>query len=178
MKPKTKYLLLGIVILVFLILLFSLVYQKRKTIGLFAKPSPSSTPIITPTSEPTPSPSPSPTPTPSPLPSPSPTPPPSPQPTYNSEQINTFIEQYAGQYGVDANTLRQIAVCESNFNPAAVNDPYAGLYQFNPTTWKNNRAIMGEETSPDLRFNAEEAVQTAAFILSIDRGGIWPNCFP
>jgi len=89
-----------------------------------------------------------------------------------------LIKIYADQYGVDPNVLRYVAICESNFNPAAINGPYAGLYQFNPTTWENNRQLMGEDPSLDLRLNAEEAIKTAAFILSIGRGNIWPNCFP
>ena len=35
---------------------------------------------------------------------------------------------------------------------------------------------MGEDKNNDLRFNAEEAVQTAAYVLSINQAYIWPNC--
>ncbi len=101
-----------------------------------------------------------------------------PQPTFNLEQINALIERFGSQYGVDPNVLRYIAICESNFNPLAINGPYAGLYQFGPITWQNNRQLMNEDINPDLRFNAEEAIQTAAFVLSIGRGGVWPNCLP
>jgi soluble lytic murein transglycosylase-like protein len=79
---------------------------------------------------------------------------------------------------VDPNVLRHIAVCESGFNPLASNLAYAGLYQFSPNTWQNYRGNMGEETNTDLRFNAEEAVQTAAFVLSINQAYIWPSCVP
>lgn len=89
-----------------------------------------------------------------------------------------FIERFAGQYGVDPNVLRHVAVCESGFRADAINGPYAGLFQFNVNTWKNNRKLMGEDTNLDLRFNAEEATQTAAYLMSIGKRGIWPNCYP
>jgi soluble lytic murein transglycosylase-like protein len=97
---------------------------------------------------------------------------------FSSEQINVFIERFAGQYGVDANVLRHVAVCESGFNPHASNLSYAGLYQFTSNTWGNYRKQMGEDENPDLRFNAEEAVQTAAYIMSIGKTHIWPSCVP
>ncbi len=135
-----------------------------------------------------PSPSPSPTPTPTPIPTatpipkptttPTPTITPVPQPQFSQEEIHGFMERFAGQYGIDVNVLRHIAVCESGFNPLAVNGPYAGLFQFNSTTWKNNRAPMGEDPNPDLRFNAEEATQTAAYLMSLGKFYLWPNCIP
>jgi soluble lytic murein transglycosylase-like protein len=88
------------------------------------------------------------------------------------------MERFAGQYAVDVNVLRHIAVCESGFNPSAVNGLYAGLYQFNVTTWKNGRVLMGEDTNPDLRFNAEESIQTAAYLISQGKRYLWPNCYP
>lgn len=107
-----------------------------------------------------------------------PTPSPIPQPDYTSEQINGFIDRFAGQYGVDPHVLRRIAICESGFNPKAVNGTYGGLYQFSPSTWRNNRILMGEDTDANLRFNAEEAAQTAAYMFSIGKGYSWPNCTP
>jgi hypothetical protein len=129
---------------------------------------------------PTPSPTMTPTPTPKPTttPTPIPTPPPTPQPPVSSEQIHAFIDQFAGQYNVDANILRHIAICESGLNPLAKKLTYAGLYQFAPTTWIKYRLLMGEDINPDLRFNAEEAVQTAAYVLSINHAYIWPSCVP
>jgi len=130
----------------------------------------------------TPSPIPSPTSTPlptlTPKPKPTNTPTPIPQPTITSSEVHSFMERFAGQYGVDVNVLRHIAVCESGFNSLAINGPYAGLYQFNITTWKNNRRAMGEDVNPDLRFNAEEAIQTAAFLISQGKRNLWPNCYP
>ncbi|NIM02882.1 transglycosylase SLT domain-containing protein [bacterium] len=138
-------------------------------------PSP---PPPSPSPSPSPSPLPSPSPKPSPLPSPSLSPSPSPPPPASAEEINGFIEQYAGQYGVDPHILRHIAICESGLNPLAENLAYGGLYQFTPSSWKKYRGLLGEDPNPDLRFNAEEAVQTAAYALSLNQAYIWPNCVP
>lgn len=138
--------------------------------------------VITPspTATVTPSPTPLPTPTPmstsKPTPTGTPTPTPVPKPKYTSEEINGFIERFAAQYNVDPNLLRHIAICESGFNPSAYHAGYAGLYQFGPTTWKNIRSMFGEDPDPALRYNAEEATQTAAYALHINVAGIWPNC--
>jgi len=134
--------------------------------------------IVTPSPSPTDSPTPEPTPTPTPVPTPKPTPTPVPQPTYSSQQINEFIDRFAAQYNVSPHILRHIALCESGFNPEALYVGYAGLYQFGPITWKNVRIKMGEDPDISLRYNAEEAVQTAAYNLSINNAGIWPNCAP
>lgn len=135
---------------------------------------------LTPSPSPSPSPTPVLTPTPSPIPTPTftPTPTPIPLPTYSSEEIHGFIERFAGQYAVNPNVLRHIAVCESGFNPEAQSLSYAGLYQFGPRSWSRYRVRMGEDASTDLRFNAEEAVQTAAYVLSVNEAYIWPNCAP
>jgi soluble lytic murein transglycosylase-like protein len=97
---------------------------------------------------------------------------------FTSQQINEFIDRFASQYGVSPDVLRYIAICESGFNPSAKNYVYAGLYQFNATTWKNLRLKIGEDTNADLRFNAEEAVQTASYAVSIGDHAIWPHCYP
>lgn len=133
-----------------------------------------------PTMTPSPSPTLTPTPTPSPTPKPTNTPTPTtiPQPKFSSQEIQGFMERFAGQYGDDVNILRHIAVCESGFNPSSINGPYAGLFQFNKTTWKNNRLLMGEDTNPDLRLNAEESTQTAAYLISRGKRYLWPNCYP
>jgi hypothetical protein len=138
-----------------------------------------STPLPSPTLVPTPVPTDTPTPTPKPTLKPTPTP--IPQPKFTPEQINGFIERCAAQYGtdkVDPNVLRAIAVCESSFNPFARQGVYAGLFQFGPVTWKNLRISMGEDPSSSLRYNAEEATQTAAYAISLGKRGIWPNCNP
>lgn len=138
--------------------------------------SASPTPILSPSPSPSPKPSPSPTISPSPIPNPTQTP--VPQPQFTSEQINGFIERFAAQYQVSADILRHIALCESGFNPLAFNSGYGGLYQFAFITWQNLRTEMGEDPEEVLRFNAEEAVQTAAYVLHKGSDGIWPNCVP
>ena len=130
------------------------------------------------TPSPTPSPTPEPTQTPKPTPTPSPSPTPIPQPVFSSEEIHGFIERFAGQYSTDPNVIRHLAVCESGFNPLAVKLNYAGLFQFSPNTWIKYRELMGEDADIDLRFNAEEAVQTAAYAYSLGHADIWPNCAP
>jgi soluble lytic murein transglycosylase-like protein len=135
-------------------------------------------PSLTPTSIPTPTLMVLPTLTPTPFPTRIPTPTTVPQPKFKPEEIQAFIERFAAQYSVDPNVLRYIAVCESGFNPNAVNGLYAGLYQFSKITWKSNRLTMGEDTDANLRFNAEEATQTAAYLISRGRKEIWPNCYP
>lgn len=134
--------------------------------------------IVTPSPTPEITPSPSPIPTPEITLPPKPTITPVPQPTYSSQQINDFITRFSAQYNVSPDILRYIALCESGFNPQASKLSYAGLYQFGPVTWKNVRKDMGEDTDINLRFNAEEAVQTAAYNLHINNAGIWPNCVP
>ena len=137
-----------------------------------------STPTPLPTLTPTPSPSPTPTPTPTPRPTVVPTPTPVPQPTFTSEQIVGFTDRFGGQYGVDPNVLRHMALCESGLNPAASKYVYGGLYQFDARTWRTYRQLMGEDPHPDLRYHAEEAVQTTAFALSLGKSHLWPNCYP
>jgi len=139
-----------------------------------ATPTESPTPF--PTERPTPRPTRKSTPTPSPTESPSPTP--TPAPPITSQEINGFVDRFAGQYNVDPNVLRHIAICESGFNPNAVNGAYVGLFQFGPITWMTNRVLIGENPNPALRYDAEESVQTAAYMLSTRGGKFWPNCIP
>ena len=137
------------------------------------------TPEPTESSTPKPVKSPSPKPTKKPVQTPSPTPTPQPEiEQATSEQINGFVDRFAGQYNVDPNVLRHIAICESGFNPNAVNGAYVGLFQFGPITWMTNRVLIGENPNPALRYNAEESVQTAAYMLSTRGGKFWPNCIP
>lgn len=135
-------------------------------------PSPTLTPMPSPTLTPTPKPTPTATPT------PIPTPTPKPQPKYTSEEIYNFTNQFGGQYGVNPNILRAIAVCETGFNPLAQNHQYAGLFQFDAWTWSRFRAMMGEDPNPDGRYDAKAAVQTAAYMVSKGYGRLWPNCYP
>jgi len=167
------------------ILLYGFLYLKDKNklqiLGSSIEINPTSAPVTptevqVPTTLPTPEPTVEPTLVPTGIITPVPTV--NPQPNFTSEQINGFIERFASQYGVDPNVLRHVAVCESGFNQSSINGPYAGLYQFSKNSWNNNRLLMGENADPDLRFNAEESVQTAAYIISIGKQSMWPNCFP
>lgn len=149
-----------------------LIIPKKKETKVLAVKTAIVTPSPTPTLSPTPSPSPTPKPT------KKPTPKPSPQPQFSSEQINGFVDSFAGQFAVDPNVIRHIAICESGFNASAYHAGYAGLFQFGSVTWKNLRLEIGEDPNPDLRYNAVEAVKTAAYALSHGKAGLWPNCHP
>lgn len=107
--------------------------------------------------------------TPSPLPSPTPI-------LVTSEQLDNWFTNYSNQFSVDRNRLVSIAICESKLNPDAKNGDYGGLFQFAQNTWKVTRTAMNMDTNPDLRFNPEEAIKTAAFKLSVSGGAAWPNC--
>lgn len=124
---------------------------------------------------PTPTPSPTPTPTPTPSPTPSPTPTPTPYPV-TAQQLDAWFTQYANHYSIDRSLLWNIAACETGLRNDAVNWIYGGMFQFSPNTWEANRSLMGLDTNPDLRFNPEEAIRTAAFVLSTRGPGAWPHC--
>lgn len=152
--------------------------SKGNVISIVLTPTETPTPILSPIPTAAPSPTPAPSPTFTPTPRPSPTPTPVLPPPISPLEIHSFIDRFAVQYGVDPNVLRHIAVCESGFNPLAINGPYIGLYQFAKSSWISNRRAMGEDTNIDLRFSAEESAQTAAYIISVGKGNLWPNCFP
>ncbi|MFC1647159.1 transglycosylase SLT domain-containing protein [Patescibacteria group bacterium] len=138
-------------------------------------------PSITPTPSNTPTPTTTPTITPTPYPTniPLPTQTPLPMPTVISitgNQLDDWFDKYSQVYSVDRDKLQQIAVCESNLNPSAVNGLYAGFYQFSPAAWKSTRKQMNLDPNPDLRFNPEEAIKTAAFKMSVSGLSAWPNC--
>jgi hypothetical protein len=136
----------------------------------------SPTPGPSPTDIPTPIPLPTSTPTPKPTRIPTPTP--KPQPEFTSEQIYKMIDGYSAQRGVNPNVIRYIAICESGFNPKAGRNIYAGLFQYDGATWRSYRRMMGENPDPDLRYNAEEAIKTTVYIVSLNRLYLWPNCTP
>ncbi|PIP13054.1 MAG: hypothetical protein COX49_03070, partial [bacterium (Candidatus Stahlbacteria) CG23_combo_of_CG06-09_8_20_14_all_40_9] len=92
------------------------------------------------------------------------------------EAVQAMIDQYAVEYGVDAKRMKTMASCESGFNPGAVNGTYGGMYQYLASTWSSNRQAMGLDPSPDLRFNAEEAIKTTAYKMARDGVGAWPVC--
>lgn len=99
-------------------------------------------------------------------------------PSFTSEQIYNLINSYSGKYGVDPNVIRHVALCESGFNPMAKNWIYGGLFQFSPTTWESWRRKMNQDTNTDLRYHAEEAIETATYAISLNKGSMWPNCMP
>jgi hypothetical protein len=144
---------------------------------------PTETPIptltLTPTKkiENTPIPTKSPTKTPEPTNNPNATSTPIP-PLTGDSAIHAAIERFAGQYDLDPNVLRHLATCESGFNDKAVNGSYGGLFQFTEGSWVSNRNIMGEDPNTSLRFNIEEATQTAAYMIATGKSGNWPNCMP
>lgn len=134
--------------------------------------------FVTPTltSSPVPSPTPTPRPTSTPKPTQIPTPTAIPTPLIAPGGIDHYFDQYSLQFGVDGQLLRRIASCESKFNPSAVNGNYAGLYQFLPSIWQTYREQLGADINPDLRFNADEAIKTAAYAVSKGKLFLWPVC--
>lgn len=98
------------------------------------------------------------------------TPQPSPQ------TIDSYFEKYSKDYQVEESLLRKIAVCESGYNTSAENGVYGGMFQFTSLTWISTRQSMGENIDPDLRYNAEEAIKTAAYKISQNGIGSWKNC--
>lgn len=98
------------------------------------------------------------------------------QPPPSRDQLEIMFSAYAQIYKIDKHLLQSIAFCESRYNPAAVNGRHAGMYQFNPTTWQATRKRMGYDPDINLRFDAEEAVRTAAFKISNSGSGAWAVC--
>jgi len=96
---------------------------------------------------------------------------------YELPSYDNLIYIYAKKYDVNPNLLREMAYCESSFNPLAKNGIYQGLYQFSPSTWRSNRKAMGLNSDPNLRINPEEMIRTTAFKINHD-GNVtaWPKC--
>ncbi len=90
--------------------------------------------------------------------------------------LDPLFTKYSQEYGVSKDLLVKIAACESGFNPGAQNGPYGGMFQFLASTWVSNRKAMGLDPNPNLRYNSEEAIRTAAFKISRDGAGAWPVC--
>lgn len=150
---------------------------RSRILGISTVSTPPPTPIVTP--DPTPPPTPLATPSPTPIPTNTLVPTPKPTRTpISSEQINSFIDRFSAQYRVDSNVIRHIAICESGFNPNAVNGPYKGLFQFGTVTWEDIRGEIGEDPDPDLRLSAEDSIQTAAYAISQGKISIWLHCNP
>jgi soluble lytic murein transglycosylase-like protein len=110
------------------------------------------------------------TPEPTAIPTPAPTNPPAPE-------LEAMFDKYSSEYGADKELMKKIARCESGFNTTSNNSGmYLGMYQFSSSTWSANRNRMGLDPNPDLRTNPEEAIRTAAYMISKGGQGHWPNC--
>jgi hypothetical protein len=92
------------------------------------------------------------------------------------KDLDELFTKYSDEYSVNKELLRRIANCESSLNPNASTSRYAGLFQFAEPIWIQTRNLMGQNPDVNLRFNAEESVRTAAFMISQGHLGIWPNC--
>ena len=155
-------------------------FDKNKTVILSPLSDKASAKILgvisTPTPTPTPTNTPSPTATPIP-PTPTETPTPTPIPVVMAPaNLEELFTKYSSEYSVDKELMKRIAYCESGLNPDTATNLYAGLYQFSESLWVSTRTLMGENSDPNLRFNAEESIRTAAFMISQNHLGIWPNC--
>lgn len=141
-------------------------------------PLPTFTPTPTPTATPTPTPTNTPTPSPTPLPTSTPTPTPERPPQPAPQHMDEWFRRYSAEYGADEQLMRKIAACESGYNTSSHNTTYdyGGMYQFAHSTWVSTRMQMGADPNPDLRFNGEEAIKTAAFKISRGGAGAWANC--
>lgn len=93
-------------------------------------------------------------------------------------ELDALFQKYGSEYGVSWEKLKAIAKCESGFNAAVVskNGLYGGLFQYVASTWVGTRKQMGLDPNPDLRFNAEEAIRTTAYKISVGGTGPWPHC--
>ncbi len=96
--------------------------------------------------------------------------------TVTGAQLDKWFTQYANEYSVNEELLKKIAACESGYNPQAKFLGYGGLYQYTASSWAATRARMNLEGNADLRFDAEEAIKTAAFQLATSGPSAWPNC--
>jgi len=119
---------------------------------------------------------PTPTNTPTPTPTSTPTPMPTPQPIVTSSDLESLFGKYAGEYSVDKEQLKKIANCESGFNAGASFLDYGGMFQFSASSWSSTRQQMNQDPNPDLRYNAEESIKTAAFKISVHGPSAWPSC--
>lgn len=90
--------------------------------------------------------------------------------------FSEMVNRYSSEFSVDPTLMNRIAKCESGWNTAATNGIYAGLYQFEPGTWRSNRVALNQDPDPELRFNPEESIKTAAYLLSRRGHAPWPVC--
>jgi soluble lytic murein transglycosylase-like protein len=90
--------------------------------------------------------------------------------------LEDLFTKYGKIYNVDKELLKKIAGCESGFNPNAVNNDYAGLFQFASFAWIEARGRIGLNNDLSLRFNAEESIKTAAFEINYKGTSGWSDC--
>ncbi|MCL5073565.1 MAG: transglycosylase SLT domain-containing protein [Actinobacteria bacterium] len=180
MKKLTLFSLFLIVTLAGIIVFGKNILIKTKVAGISitaSKPTaiPINTPTITPTNTLTPTPTlaPSPTSTPSPTLTPTPTLAPI---IILPKDLDDLFTKYSSEYSIDKELLKRIANCESSFNTNAIAHGYAGLFQFGEPIWNQTRTLMGQNPDVNLRYNPEEAIRTAAFMVSQNHLGVWPNC--
>ncbi len=178
MGKRLFYILTCVFLFSLIILLFSKhsgnilgISHIKPTPSLTPTPSPTPTICLIPTSSPKPTVTPKPSLTIKPLPTFTPTP-----ISVSQTQLDQWFTQYANHYSVNRDMLYKIAVCESKLNPNAKSGAYAGLFQFSEITWQSTRRIMNLDTNPNLRFNAQESIQTAAFKISTGGLSAWKNC--
>ncbi|MGI8419446.1 MAG: transglycosylase family protein [Candidatus Levyibacteriota bacterium] len=109
---------------------------------------------------------------------PSPTATPIPHPTIAvATDLESLFSEYSNAFHVSEDLLKHIARCESGFNPTSNNSGmYLGMFQFSAGTWSSNRNRMGLDPNADLRTNPEEAIRTAAYVISVSGTGAWPVC--
>lgn len=99
-----------------------------------------------------------------------------PKPIFAPADLENLFTKLSNEYSVDKELLKRIANCESGLNPSISTSHYAGLYQFSEALWVSTRNLMGYNSDVGLRFNAEEAIRTAAFMIAQGNLHIWPNC--
>ncbi len=56
---------------------------------------------------------------------------------WSEQRVKRFIKEAADRYNQSERAMLRVALCESNYDPCAVNPagPYYGLYQFRKSTW-------------------------------------------
>ena len=88
--------------------------------------------------------------------------------------VQTVIRAAAQRYGVDAESMLQIAWCESRWDPSAEGpDGAAGLFQIIPETWMSITQRIGlDDASP---FDPQANAEAAAWLMSTEGPQPW-NC--
>lgn len=90
--------------------------------------------------------------------------------------LEDWFSKYASKESIDRESLKRIAVCESGLNANARYRDYGGLFQFSTSSWTSTRTNMNLSIDPNLRYNPEEAIKTAAFKVATEGIHAWPNC--